>query len=103
MVLVLFLVMVMVMMVMMMMQPLTQALFCTPSCPAGKANMSFPSRQVMLMMIDGVCGNNNNGVCNGDCDVDNYVVHIILMTMVIYNIVIIGDVVHHDVVNYGVN
>ena len=83
MVLVLVLVMVMVMMVMMMMQPRTQALFCTPSCPAGKANMSFPSGQVMLMMIDGVCANDNNGVRNSACDVDNYVVHITLMTMVI--------------------
>ena len=67
----------------MMMQPRTQALLCTPSCPLGKADMSFPSGQVMLMMIDGVCGNDNNGVCNGDCDVDNYVVHITLMMMVI--------------------
>ena len=50
---VLVMVMMMMMVVMaMMMQPHTQALFCTPSCPVGKANMSFPSGQVMLMMID---------------------------------------------------
>ena len=75
---------IMVMMVMaMMMQPRTQALLCTLSCLLGKANMSFPSGQVMLMLIDGVCGNNNNGVRNGAFDVGNMLFTLMRMVIIV--------------------
>ena len=62
--------------------------------------MSFHSGQEMLMMIDCVCGNDNNGVCNCACDIDNCVVHI---NDDGNNIVIIGNVVHDDAVDDGVD
>ena len=65
--------------------------------------MSFHSGQEMLMMIDCVCNNDNNGVCNCACDVDNNIMLFTLMMMVIIIIVIIGDVVHDDVVDDGVD